>query len=132
MPPPGGGARGGTRLKMIKEGGPEGEVQRVKGGGARGLSRQHMPSDQMEYWLNRGWNEHQIRHWYSLRQAKRGDDDDIIRSKRGQTKSQEQMVVRDLNRVIIEDRKLYRGVCCTCPSYADQAGLPHETPITEP
>eukprot|EP00959_Pyramimonas_sp_CCMP1952_P288511 6033467-Pyramimonas_sp.AAC.1 len=53
-----------------------------------GLARQYMPADQMEYWLNSDWNEHQLRHWYPLRQAKL-DDGNIIRSAKGQTKSQE-------------------------------------------
>eukprot|EP00959_Pyramimonas_sp_CCMP1952_P052795 1103874-Pyramimonas_sp.AAC.1 len=42
---------------------PEGQVQRFKGWNKPELARKHIPAEQMEYWLNRGWNEHQIRHW---------------------------------------------------------------------
>eukprot|EP00959_Pyramimonas_sp_CCMP1952_P350922 7352043-Pyramimonas_sp.AAC.1 len=87
----------------------------------------------MQHWLDRGWTGHQIRHWYSLRQAKRNDDGTIIRSTKGQNKTQEKMIVRDHKRAIIEDRKEYRGLCCTCPSYADHGlGCPMRRPSRSP
>eukprot|EP00959_Pyramimonas_sp_CCMP1952_P169096 3532230-Pyramimonas_sp.AAC.1 len=43
------------------------------------------------------------------------------------------MVKRDLKRATIEDRKLFRGVCCTCPSYADHwLGCPMRRPSRSP
>eukprot|EP00959_Pyramimonas_sp_CCMP1952_P060106 1255853-Pyramimonas_sp.AAC.1 len=51
----------------------------------------------------------------------------------GQTKSQDNVVNRDLKRAIIEDRKLCRGVCCACPSYADhRLGCPMRRPSRTP
>eukprot|EP00959_Pyramimonas_sp_CCMP1952_P022400 471573-Pyramimonas_sp.AAC.1 len=55
-----------------------------------------MPANQVEYIMGMGWGEHRIRHWYFLRQCKRDDEGNIIRSLAGQTKSREEMVERDL------------------------------------
>eukprot|EP00959_Pyramimonas_sp_CCMP1952_P307000 6425415-Pyramimonas_sp.AAC.1 len=87
----------------------------------------------MEYWLGMGWSGRQLRHWYSLRRVMRDDAGNIIRSKVGQAKSQGKKVKRDLKRATIEDRKLYRGVCCTCPSYAGRRlGCPIRRPSRSP
>eukprot|EP00959_Pyramimonas_sp_CCMP1952_P431221 9031459-Pyramimonas_sp.AAC.1 len=43
------------------------------------------------------------------------------------------MLVRDHRRAIIEDRTEYRGVCCTCPIYADhRLGCPMTRPSRSP
>eukprot|EP00959_Pyramimonas_sp_CCMP1952_P249198 5209075-Pyramimonas_sp.AAC.1 len=87
----------------------------------------------MEYWLGMVWSEHRIWHWHSLRQCKRGDEGNVTRSEGGQTRPQENMVKRDLKRAIIEDRKLYRCVCCTCPSFSDhRLGCPMRRPSRSP
>eukprot|EP00959_Pyramimonas_sp_CCMP1952_P128994 2697547-Pyramimonas_sp.AAC.1 len=39
----------------------------------------------MEYWLEKGWTEHQTRHWYSLRQVKRDGAGNIMRLFKGGT-----------------------------------------------
>eukprot|EP00959_Pyramimonas_sp_CCMP1952_P304503 6372847-Pyramimonas_sp.AAC.1 len=39
----------------------------------------------MGYWFGMGRSEHQIQHWYSLRQCRRDDAGNLIRSKAGQT-----------------------------------------------
>eukprot|EP00959_Pyramimonas_sp_CCMP1952_P211967 4435749-Pyramimonas_sp.AAC.1 len=36
----------------------------------------------MQYWRGQGWTEYRIRHLHSLRNIKRGEDGEIIRSKR--------------------------------------------------
>eukprot|EP00959_Pyramimonas_sp_CCMP1952_P081122 1695005-Pyramimonas_sp.AAC.1 len=43
------------------------------------------------------------------------------------------MIVRAHKRAIIEDRQQHRGVCCTCPSYADhRLGCPIRRPSRSP
>eukprot|EP00959_Pyramimonas_sp_CCMP1952_P033253 697774-Pyramimonas_sp.AAC.1 len=89
-------------------------MQRLKGYTEAGLARQCMPAGQVQYWLKQGWNKHQIRHWHSLRKVKRDEAGNIIRwdeIEAGPTKSQDKMVTRTVERAIIEERKLYRGVC---------------------
>eukprot|EP00959_Pyramimonas_sp_CCMP1952_P028028 588155-Pyramimonas_sp.AAC.1 len=73
------------------------------------MARQCMPASQMECWLEQGWADHQMRRWYSLRQVKRDDAGNVLRSKAGPTKPQGKMIKRDFKKGIIEDRKLYRG-----------------------
>eukprot|EP00959_Pyramimonas_sp_CCMP1952_P267923 5601785-Pyramimonas_sp.AAC.1 len=88
----------------------------------------------MRYWLNKGWTEHQIRHWRSLRKVERGEGGKIIRSTRtGHVKTHEKIIRRDLKRAIVEERKLYRGVCCSCPEFADRGpGCPMRRPSRNP
>eukprot|EP00959_Pyramimonas_sp_CCMP1952_P295331 6177143-Pyramimonas_sp.AAC.1 len=87
----------------------------------------------MECWLNRGWSEHQIRRWYSLRQAKRDDDGAIIRSKKGHANSQDAMVERGLKRAIIGDRKALQRCLLHMPQLCrSQTWLPHGAPVKKP
>eukprot|EP00959_Pyramimonas_sp_CCMP1952_P448250 9386205-Pyramimonas_sp.AAC.1 len=43
------------------------------------------------------------------------------------------MIARDHKKAIIEDRKRYRGACCTCPTFADdRLGCPVRRPSRSP
>eukprot|EP00959_Pyramimonas_sp_CCMP1952_P048862 1020769-Pyramimonas_sp.AAC.1 len=88
----------------------------------------------MQYWLGRGWTEHRIRRWYYPRNVERSEEGKIARSKRtGPGKTPEKSVKRDLKRAVIEERKRYRGVCCTCPNCADHGpGCPMRHPSRSP
>eukprot|EP00959_Pyramimonas_sp_CCMP1952_P148156 3100061-Pyramimonas_sp.AAC.1 len=57
----------------------DGQLQRLKGWGKPGLAWQQVLAETVQYWLDRNWTEHQLRHWYSLRQVKRNGDGTIIR-----------------------------------------------------
>eukprot|EP00959_Pyramimonas_sp_CCMP1952_P308834 6463036-Pyramimonas_sp.AAC.2 len=47
----------------------------------------------------------------------------------GLSKTPEMIIQRDLKRAIVEERKLYRGVVCACPEYADRRlGCPMRRP----
>eukprot|EP00959_Pyramimonas_sp_CCMP1952_P121536 2541400-Pyramimonas_sp.AAC.1 len=88
----------------------------------------------MQYWLDQGWNGHRIRRWYSLRKIERDEKGNAMRSTRtGPVKPQDKMVTRNLESAVIEERKLYRNVCCSCPEYADhRLGCPIRRPSRSP
>eukprot|EP00959_Pyramimonas_sp_CCMP1952_P334994 7014970-Pyramimonas_sp.AAC.1 len=51
----------------------------------------------------------------------------------GPATSQDKMATRSVKRAIIEERKLYRNVCCLCPERADHRhGCPMRRPSRSP
>ena len=57
-----------------------------------GLARQYIDPEEMEYWRDRGWSEHDVRHWYSTQHARRDDQGEIIRTERkGKTMSADKL-----------------------------------------
>eukprot|EP00959_Pyramimonas_sp_CCMP1952_P182808 3822909-Pyramimonas_sp.AAC.1 len=107
---------------------------RLVGYSEAGLARQRIRPDKMQDWSNRGWAEHQIRHWHFLRNAEKHERGKIVRSTRtGPVKTQEKLIKRGLERAIVEERKLDRGVACTCPESADHGfGCPMRRPSRNP
>ena len=78
-----------------------------------GVSRWNIPEDVMDTWLAKGWTEHQIKHWYSLRKVNRAVDGKIIRSLRASnTRSDAAMALKNAKKEIIADRKTYREQVC--------------------
>eukprot|EP00959_Pyramimonas_sp_CCMP1952_P011663 245093-Pyramimonas_sp.AAC.1 len=89
----------------------------------------------MQQWLDKGcWTEHRSRRWHSLRKVDRDEKGKSICSKRtGAVITQENFTQRDLKRAIIEERKLHRGVVCTCFGRADHwLGCPMRRPSWSP
>ena len=85
-----------------------------------GVSRWNIPDDVMDTWLAKGWTEHQIKHWYSLRKVNRNEDGQIIRSQRASnTRSSAAMASKATKKEIIADRKTYREQVCVCFAYMD-------------
>eukprot|EP00959_Pyramimonas_sp_CCMP1952_P266622 5574170-Pyramimonas_sp.AAC.1 len=65
MLPQGWAVCGETRLEIDQHRGrecPEGELLRLRGCAEAGLACQCMAANQMEYWLEWGWSDRQIRH----------------------------------------------------------------------
>eukprot|EP00959_Pyramimonas_sp_CCMP1952_P363976 7621968-Pyramimonas_sp.AAC.1 len=74
----------------------------------------------MQHWLGKGWTEHGIRHRQSLRKVDRNANrQGHSLNRTGAVKTQEALIKRDLKRAIMEERKLCRGVVCTCFEHAD-------------
>eukprot|EP00959_Pyramimonas_sp_CCMP1952_P141349 2958543-Pyramimonas_sp.AAC.1 len=87
----------------------------------------------MEYWLGRGWTERQIRRRHSLCQCKQDDAGTIVRSKAGQTTSQEHIVKRDLKKGHRRGSKALRRRLLHMPQLCrSQHRLPHQAPVKKP
>eukprot|EP00959_Pyramimonas_sp_CCMP1952_P341766 7159502-Pyramimonas_sp.AAC.1 len=88
----------------------------------------------MQQWLGKDRTGHRTRHWHSLRKVDRDEKKMIIRPKRtGAVNAQEKLMKRDLERAIVEERELYRGVACACFEHADHGlGRPMRRPSRSP
>eukprot|EP00959_Pyramimonas_sp_CCMP1952_P089418 1870536-Pyramimonas_sp.AAC.1 len=107
---------------------PEGGIQRLVGNAEAGLVRQYMRPDKMRDWFNKGWTEHRIRLWCSLRNIKRDEDGAIIRSTwTGLDKPQQPQESYRRGTEALQRRLLHVPRICR-----PQVWLPHETPIKKP
>ena len=71
-----------------------------------GVSRLAIRDDIMDHWRAKGWTDHDIKHWYSLRNINRAVDGKIIRSERASNaRSDTAMAAKAAKKAIINDRK---------------------------
>ena len=99
-----------------------------------GVSRLAIRDDVMDYWRAKGWTDHDIKHWYSLRNINRAVDGKIIRSERASnTRSDAAMASKATRKKIIADRKTYREQVCACVAYMDhRPNCPMKRPSRSP
>eukprot|EP00959_Pyramimonas_sp_CCMP1952_P087166 1823735-Pyramimonas_sp.AAC.1 len=87
----------------------------------------------MRHWLNKGWAEHQIRRWHSLRNVER-DGDGRPFAPQGQDPSKHKKILAGATSRELSTRSgALQRRCLHMPRICrPQARLPHETPIKKP